>query len=67
MMPSTRPRGRRWCGIVNGINDTCQRHLTSFPNQVFRRLGDILAVPELTVASPFLNTNVPPSGRRTMC
>ncbi|HQL80379.1 MAG TPA: hypothetical protein PLU91_19435, partial [Verrucomicrobiota bacterium] len=31
-----------------------------FPNQAFRRLGDILTVPELTVASPFLNTNVPP-------
>ena len=49
--------------IVNAIN--AARANTNagrfiFPNQTFRRLGDILTVPELTIASPFLNTNVPP-------
>jgi hypothetical protein len=32
-----------------------------FRNYSFQTLGDILAVPQLTVASPFLNTNIPPS------
>jgi hypothetical protein len=47
--------------IVQGINYT--RTLTNqngtlvYPNLQFPRLGDILAVPEFTEASPFLNTN----------
>jgi len=42
--------------LVNGINRT--RSLTNlFPRQVFEHTGDILAVPELTEASPFLNTS----------
>ncbi len=44
--------------LVKAINDV---RSTNFVGQVFRRLGDILAVPELTVASPFLNTNNTPS------
>ncbi len=40
--------------IVNAINDV---RATNFTRKVFSRLGDILAVPELTVASPLLNTN----------
>jgi hypothetical protein len=37
--------------IVNGIN----RAKNQRPNQVFENLGDVLAAPELTVQSPFLN------------
>jgi hypothetical protein len=39
--------------IVNAINDV---RATNNPAKSFMRLGDILAVPELTVNSPFLNT-----------
>jgi hypothetical protein len=41
--------------IVNGINNTRANTDTAFPvfhNRVFRRLGDILAVPELTATYP---------------
>jgi hypothetical protein len=38
--------------IVAGINAVRQRH----PAEVFTRIGDLLAVPELTLASPFINT-----------
>jgi hypothetical protein len=46
--------------LWNGINR--QRALTNaagpiFPGAAFQTLGDILSVPELTDASPFLNTN----------
>ena len=44
--------------LVKAINDV---RSTNSVGQVFRRLGDILAVPEFTVASPFLNTNNTPS------
>lgn len=37
--------------IVNAINST----RTNFPAMRFRRLGDVLATPELTEKSPFLN------------
>ena len=37
--------------IVQGINNT----RTNFPNQAFNHLGDILATPQLTEQSPFLN------------
>jgi len=36
--------------IVNGINNT----RTNFPNNAFPRMGDVLATPELTIASPYL-------------
>jgi hypothetical protein len=36
--------------IVNGINNT----RTNFPHHAFARMGDILATPELTMASPYL-------------
>jgi hypothetical protein len=40
--------------LVNGINFA---RSNNSPRHVFSRLSDILAVPELTTASPFLNTN----------
>jgi hypothetical protein len=40
--------------IVNGIINA----RTNFPNYSYQRLGDILAAPQLTVASPFLNGNL---------
>ncbi|HLX72247.1 MAG TPA: hypothetical protein VKV04_21730, partial [Verrucomicrobiae bacterium] len=47
--------------IVQGINNTrTNSNITNgfiFPNGAFQRLGDILNVPQLTYASPFLNTN----------
>jgi len=36
--------------LVNGINNV----RTNFPNHAFSRLGEILATPELSVASPYL-------------
>ena len=48
--------------LVNAIN--IARYKNN-PRHVFSRLGDILAVPELTVASPFLNTNNLPSLRNS--
>ena len=41
--------------IVNGINRT----RSTRSNGSFQRVGDILAVPELTVASPFINSSMP--------
>jgi hypothetical protein len=46
--------------LVNGINFA---RSNNSPRHVFSRLSDILAVPELTVASPFLNTVGLPSFR----
>ena len=47
--------------IVQGINATRaaanQNATPVYPNGQFQSLGDILAVPELTENSPFLNTN----------
>jgi hypothetical protein len=44
--------------LVQGINHT-RADTNRFPNGTFRNLGDILAVPELSTNSPFLNlTNV---------
>jgi hypothetical protein len=40
--------------IVNGINNA----RTNFFNNSFQRLGDVLSAPELTIASPYLSTNV---------
>jgi hypothetical protein len=42
--------------IVQGINLT-RTNMALFPNQVFKNLGDILATPQLSDASPFLITN----------
>ncbi|MDB6067816.1 MAG: hypothetical protein JWR26_4024 [Pedosphaera sp.] len=41
--------------LVTGINKA--RASTNVPGQVFTSLGQILSAPELTVSSPFLNTN----------
>ncbi len=49
------PVGRVWQGI---LRERSRRDLTGrfiHPDQTFWRVGDILSVPELTVASPFLN------------
>jgi hypothetical protein len=43
--------------IVDGINATRATNAFTQPFKLFRRVGEILATPELTVASPFLNTN----------
>ena len=46
------PNSLQLLRLVDGINRTKARQ----PGQYFRTIGDILATPELTVASPFLNT-----------
>jgi hypothetical protein len=50
--------------LINAINT---RRATNYagntPFGVFTNLGDILSVPELTVASPFINTNNDPQGQ----
>lgn len=43
--------------LVKRINDV---RSTNSPSHAFSRLSDLLAVPELTVLSPFLNTNATP-------
>jgi hypothetical protein len=49
--------------IVNGINATRANtnsqngSVLVFPNGVFQHAGDVLATPQLSIASPFLNTN----------
>jgi hypothetical protein len=43
--------------LVNAINNA----RTNTTRRVFSHLSELLAVPELTVASPFLNTNTPTS------
>jgi hypothetical protein len=45
--------------VVQTGGTSVTNHWTAFPAKSFQQLGDILAVPELTVASPFLNLNVP--------
>ena len=42
--------------IVNGINNA-RANLINFPNGGFTHAGDVLATPELTERSPFINTN----------
>ena len=49
--------------IVNGINTT-RNNTNLFPNKSFEQLGDVLAVPELTAASPLLNTSTDPQKQR---
>jgi hypothetical protein len=49
--------------IIQGINNF-RANPTNCPTGVFQRLGDILAVPELTIASPYvLATNLLPASR----
>ena len=54
--PSTGPNRNKILQIVNAINT--QR--AKMPNGVFTSVGQILSVPELTVSSPYLTTNVAP-------
>jgi len=51
--------------IVKGINDF-RANRTNFNRGVFTKLGDILRVPELTVASPFLNLSTAVQTRRAI-
>jgi hypothetical protein len=44
--------------VANGIADV----KASQPNQIYYSIGDVLAVPELTVSSPWLNTTNDPLG-----
>jgi hypothetical protein len=48
-----------WPPVARLVHRINQFRATNNVRQVFSRLGDLLAVPELTVASPFLNTNTP--------
>jgi len=49
----------------NGINAT-RANTNLFPNQAFTHVGNILATPALSVASPFLNTNATLWSRPTL-
>jgi len=57
IIPWIRQRGRPRCGS----SKPSMTPGNQFRRQVFRHLGEILAVPEFTVASPFLNTNTLPT------
>jgi hypothetical protein len=46
-----------WSPVVQLWNRINEVRATNSTRHVFSRLGDILAVPEFTVSSPFLNTN----------
>jgi hypothetical protein len=51
------PMARIWEGInITRNNDNPTNNMV-FPNHTFQHAGDVLATPQLTVASPFLNTN----------
>src|SRR5262249_56531396 len=43
--------------IVQGIANA----QTNYPGRYFHRLGDVLATPELSINSPYLNTNANPA------
>jgi len=47
---------------IQAIVDSINRNRMQRPNQVFRSLGELMAVPELTTRSPFINTGPDPSG-----
>jgi hypothetical protein len=49
-----------WPALVRLFNGINVARSNSSPRHVFGRLSDFLAVPELTMASPFLNTNSTP-------
>jgi hypothetical protein len=50
------PMAAIWQGINNTRANTNLNFLV-FPNHTFQHMGDVLATPQLSVASPFLNTN----------
>jgi hypothetical protein len=56
---SPTPVAAIWKGITNTLANTNPLVGPVFPNHTFQHLGDILNTPELTVKSPFLNTNSP--------
>jgi hypothetical protein len=49
------PMAAIWQGINNTRANT-DSNLIIFPNHTFQHMGDVLATPQLSVASPFLNT-----------
>jgi hypothetical protein len=51
---------RRASLFVNAAGQVTTNY--NYPGQVFTNLGDILSVPELSINSPFLNTNTAPAG-----
>ena len=50
------PMAKIWQGILRAKNNTNGNTGTVFPNHTFQHAGDVLAAPELTVASPFVST-----------
>jgi hypothetical protein len=52
---NTWPPVARIVSGINAVRSNTNGPQPVFPNQVFHRLGDLLSVPELTVASPFLS------------
>ncbi|HOX56005.1 MAG TPA: hypothetical protein P5205_03005 [Candidatus Paceibacterota bacterium] len=58
---NTWPPTVRLVHAINAARANTNAPMPVYPNHVFRRLGDILSVPELTVASPFLNLAGTPS------
>jgi hypothetical protein len=48
------PVARIWQGIVRTQSNTTNKNALIFPNQTFQHVGDVLATPELTVASPYV-------------
>jgi hypothetical protein len=54
-----------WTPIVR-IVDALNKARLARPGQAFHHLGDILSVPELTIASPFINNQIPPGGNATV-
>jgi hypothetical protein len=56
------PLVKIWQGINNARANTNQNRQI-FDNHVFQHAGDVLAAPELTVASPYINTNANTSAR----
>jgi hypothetical protein len=55
---------RIWMGI-NAARANNNTNFLIFKHHAFQHLGDVLAAPELTIGSPFLNTNNPvPGGKR---
>jgi hypothetical protein len=53
---------RIWMGINATRGNSNPTNGQIFRNRAFQQLGDVLATPELTVASPFVNTNSPIPG-----
>ena len=48
------PMAKIWQGIVRTQSNTTNKNAPIFPNQTFQHLGDVLATPELSVASPYV-------------